>query len=200
MNEGIFKLLLMGDSYAGKSLFLQILTNRDFTKHYATIGIDFKIKEMIVDGSHIKLNIWDTAGQERFKSITNNYIRGAQGIIFMYKIDLRSSFNLVVDLYNRNSETYKVKNIKTLLIGNKSDRTREREVNRSEGESFANQNEMLFREVDIFERNEVEEAVAELVRLIMYNRKIEKRKIVQNEFSIILNKKNKKRRKEKCII
>ena len=118
----------------------------------------------------------------------------------MYNIDLRSSFNLVVDLYNRNSETFKANNIKTLLIGNKSDRTTKREVNRAEGESFANQNEMPFREVDIFEKNEVEEAVAEIVRLIMYNRKIEKRKIVQNEFSIILNKKNKKRRKEKCII
>ena len=67
MNEGIFKLLLMGDSDAGKSLFLQILTNRDFTKHYATIGIDFKTKEMVVDGTHIKVKLWNTAGQERFK-------------------------------------------------------------------------------------------------------------------------------------
>ena len=200
MNEELFKLLLMGNSDAGKSLFLQSLTNRDFTKHYATIGIDFKTKEMIVDGSHIKVKLWDTAGQERFKSITKNFFLNSQGIIFMYNIDLRSSFNVVVDLYNRNSETFKENNIKTLLIGNKSDRTTEREVNRAEGESFANQNEMPFREVDIFEKNEVEKAVAEIVRLIMYNRKIEKRKIVQNEFSIILNKKNKKRRKEKCII
>ena len=51
-----------------------------------TIGIDFKIKNVEVDGKRIKLQIWDTAGQERFRTITTSYFRGAQGILLVYDV------------------------------------------------------------------------------------------------------------------
>lgn len=35
------------------------------------IRIDFKMKNVLLDGKRIKLQIWDTAGQERFRTITN---------------------------------------------------------------------------------------------------------------------------------
>lgn len=58
-----------------------------------TIGVDFKIKTFDTDGSTIKLQVWDTAGQEKFRTITANYYKGAHGIIFVYDITSRQSFN-----------------------------------------------------------------------------------------------------------
>lgn len=58
-----------------------------------TIGVDFKIKTFESNGSTIKLQIWDTAGQERFKTITASYYKGAHGIILVYDITDRQSFN-----------------------------------------------------------------------------------------------------------
>ncbi len=57
-----------------------------------TIGVDFKIRTIDVDGKTIKLQIWDTAGQERFKTITSSYYKGAHGIIVTYDITDRDSF------------------------------------------------------------------------------------------------------------
>jgi len=57
-----------------------------------TIGVDFKIRTIEVDGKTIKLQIWDTAGQERFTTITSSYYKGAHGIIVTYDIADRDSF------------------------------------------------------------------------------------------------------------
>ena len=78
------KLLIIGDSGVGKNNFM--------TSHLTTIGIDFKIKTIEVDGKKIRLQIWDTAGQERFKTITQTYYKGAMGIIMVYAVNDRASF------------------------------------------------------------------------------------------------------------
>ena len=67
-----------------------------FTENFMpTIGVDFKIRTIAVDGKTIKLQIWDTAGQERFKTITSSYYKGAHGIIVTYDITDRESFTAV---------------------------------------------------------------------------------------------------------
>jgi Ras-related protein Rab-8A len=75
------KLLMIGDSGVGKTCLLLRYANDSFSSTFiTTIGIDFKIKNVEIDGTRIKLQIWDTAGQERFRTITTSYFRGAQGI------------------------------------------------------------------------------------------------------------------------
>ena len=65
------KLLIIGDSGVGKTnILLRFCENNFMTSHLTTIGIDFKIKTIDVDGKKNRLQIWDTAGQERFKTIT----------------------------------------------------------------------------------------------------------------------------------
>ena len=59
----------------------------------STIGIDFKIRTIEMDGKKIKLQIWDTAGQERFRTITTAYYRGAMGIMLVYDITNEKSFD-----------------------------------------------------------------------------------------------------------
>jgi Ras-related protein Rab-8A len=61
----------------------------------ATIGVDFKIKTIAVEGKKIKLQIWDTAGQERFRNITKSYYKGAYGVVLTYSVTDRSSFENV---------------------------------------------------------------------------------------------------------
>jgi Ras-related protein Rab-8A len=75
------KLLMIGESGCGKTCLVLRYTIDSITPTFlTTVGIDFKIKTVVLDGKRIKLQIWDTGGQERFRSITTSYLRGAQGI------------------------------------------------------------------------------------------------------------------------
>ncbi|XP_005726399.1 ras-related protein Rab-8B-like [Pundamilia nyererei] len=90
----LFKLLLIGDSGVGKTCLLFRFSEDAFnTTFISTIGIDFKIRTIELDGKKIKLQIWDTAGQERFRTITTAYYRGAMGIMLVYDITNEKSFD-----------------------------------------------------------------------------------------------------------
>lgn len=78
------KVVIIGDSAVGKTNILLRFVNEEYKMtHITTIGVDFKIKTVNVDGTRIKMQIWDTAGQERFKTITETYYKGAAGIILV---------------------------------------------------------------------------------------------------------------------
>lgn len=97
------KLLLIGDSGVGKSCCLLRFSEDSFTPSFiTTIGIDFKIRTIELDGKRVKLQIWDTAGQERFRTITTAYYRGAMGILLVYDVTDERSFNskLLHNLHN----------------------------------------------------------------------------------------------------
>jgi signal recognition particle receptor subunit beta len=92
--RGQIKLLLIGDSGVGKSCCLLRFSEDSFTPSFiTTIGIDFKIRTIELDGKRVKLQIWDTAGQERFRTITTAYYRGAMGILLVYDVTDERSFH-----------------------------------------------------------------------------------------------------------
>ena len=90
----LYKILLLGDSAVGKSCLLLRYCDDSFQDiHLATIGLDFRLKTLNLDNNKkIKAQIWDTAGQDRFRAITKNYYRGANGILLIFDITDRSSF------------------------------------------------------------------------------------------------------------
>ena len=83
----MFKMVLIGDTCVGKSCVLTRFADDNFSEnHVTTIGVDFRFKSLEINGYSIKLQIWDTAGQERYKTITNSYYRGAEGIIVVFDL------------------------------------------------------------------------------------------------------------------
>ena len=115
------QLVLIGDSGVGKSCLLLRFADDNFTESYiSTIGVDFRFRTIYVDNKTIKLQIWDTAGQERFRTITSAYYRGADGVILVYDVTNRESFEHVEDWLNEVNR-YANESTCKLLVGNKCD-------------------------------------------------------------------------------
>ena len=101
-------------------MLLRFCDNSFTPSFITTIGIDFKIRTMELEGQRVKLQIWDTAGQERFRTITTAYYRGAMGILLVYDVTDERSF-LNVANWIRNVEQYASPTVSKILVGNKCD-------------------------------------------------------------------------------
>jgi len=154
----LFKLLLIGDSGVGKSCILLRFADDTFSESYiSTIGVDFKIQTITIDGKIVKLQIWDTAGQERFRTITSSYYRGAQGIIIVYDVTDKESFQNVknwLEEIEQNAGT----DVKKMLVGNKSDLRSSRVVDVETGKQLADKLDIPFIETSALDSTNVSEA------------------------------------------
>jgi len=154
----LFKLLLIGDSGVGKSCLLLRFADHAYTESYiSTIGVDFKIRTIDLDGQTIKLQIWDTAGQERFRTITSSYYRGAHGIIVVYDVTDKESYNNVRQWLNE-IERYASENVNKLLVGNKCDLVSKKVVNYETAKAFADKLGIPFLETSAKNSTNVERA------------------------------------------
>jgi Ras-related protein Rab-8A len=134
------KLLMIGDSGVGKTCLLLRYANDSFSPTFiTTIGIDFKIKTVCLDNTVVKLQIWDTAGQERFRTITTSYFRGAQGILLVYDVCDRGSFENISNWIGQIEQHADI-NVTKVLIGNKCDADPSKiQVTEAEGQALADQ-------------------------------------------------------------
>ncbi|XP_046381679.1 ras-related protein Rab-8B-like isoform X1 [Haliotis cracherodii] len=160
----LFKLLLIGDSGVGKTCLLFRFSEDAFNSTFiSTIGIDFKIRTIELDGKKIKLQIWDTAGQERFRTITTAYYRGAMGIMLVYDITNEKSFENIRN-WIRNIEEHASKDVEKMILGNKCDMNDRRQVSKEKGEQLAVEHGIKFMETSAKASNNVEEAFFTLAR------------------------------------
>lgn len=156
------KLLMIGDSGVGKTCLLLRYANDSFSPTFiTTIGIDFKIKNVDIDGTRIKLQIWDTAGQERFRTITTSYFRGAQGILLVYDVTDRRSFESIRNWVSQIQQHADV-HVNKILVGNKCDMTDEKVVSTEEGQALAKEFGIPFAEVSAKANTMVDESFKNL--------------------------------------
>jgi Ras-related protein Rab-1A len=158
--------LLIGDSGVGKSSLLLKFTDRVFTDHYiSTIGVDFKIQTLQLDDKIIKLQLWDTAGQERFRTITTSYYRGAHGIIIVFDITDKESF-ANIKTWITEIDRFASDNVCKILIGNKSDLEKQREVSIEDAKELANKYKIDYIEASAKDSTNVQQLFVELTRQI----------------------------------
>ncbi|KAI9533261.1 Ras- protein Rab-13 [Dissostichus eleginoides] len=140
----LYKLLLIGDSGVGKTCLIIRFAEDNFNSTYiSTIGIDFKVKTIEVEGKKVKLQVWDTAGQERFKTITTAYYRGAMGIVLVYDITDEKSFENIQNWMKSITENASA-GVSRMLLGNKCDIEAKRKVSRETGEKLAKDHGIRF--------------------------------------------------------
>ena len=143
--EVMIKLMIIGDFSVGKTNFIfQFTEGRFSTFHVAMVGFDYKTRiiKLPIAKKKVKLQIWDTAGQERYMALNKNLFQKVQGIILMYDLTNRDSFEHLqnwLNLINKN-----VSNKVVILVANKLDLAQEKRIVTEEGEDIGKKNDMLF--------------------------------------------------------
>eukprot|EP01084_Bolivina_argentea_P213675 362819_1 len=142
----LFKCVFIGDAITGKSNFLLQFTEKRFRPNYdKTIGVEFGTQCISIDNKVIKLQIWDTAGSIQFRSITRSYYRGAAICLLFYDITNRQTFEHIDD-WIREAYEHGNQNMTIVLVANKYDLESKREVSYNEGETKANEYNIIFME------------------------------------------------------
>lgn len=166
--DHVFKILLIGDAGVGKSSILLQFTDGYFNNNLqSTIGVDFKVKVMDVANKRVKVTIWDTAGQERFRTLTSSYYRGAQGIILVYDVTRKETFDSL-SMWLQEVEQFSMgggRDVVKLLVGNKVDQPRV--VPREDADDWAQSRNMLFMEASAKTKDGIAQVFNEVVQKIL---------------------------------
>ncbi|XP_070216818.1 ras-related protein Rab-44 [Bos mutus] len=159
-----FHVIFLGDSNVGKTSFLYLLHQNNFaTGLTATVGVDFRVKNLLVDNKRFALQLWDTAGQERYHSVTRQLLRKADGVVLMYDVTSQESFVHVrywLDCL-RDAES---DDVVILLLGNKTDREEDRQVSTEAGQQLAQELGVSFGECSAALGHNILEPVVHLAR------------------------------------
>ena len=179
MNEGVenaefIKIMTLGNMKVGKTNFILKYTEDKFEEsHISTIGLDFKIKKVEINNKHYQLLLFDTAGQERYKSIALNVIKDAHGILLMYDITDKATFDSIPD-WIQSIKDLKGDDFPLILLGNKIDLEEERNISKEEGQKFADKIGIQFFETSNKNGINIQEAGLALIKKIIEKKEKEK--------------------------
>ena len=144
----IIKILTLGDTLVGKSsIVLRFSDNRFDDNQLATIGIDYKTKYIKVKDASVKVLLWDTAGQEKFRNIARQYYKGANGVLLIYDVCDRKSYERIGFWMDELKQNNEIEQLYIILVGNKIDLEEKRVVTREEAEKYAEDNNINYLEV-----------------------------------------------------
>ncbi|XP_043093874.1 EF-hand calcium-binding domain-containing protein 4B [Puntigrus tetrazona] len=164
--QRLFKVILVGNSSVGKTALLRRFCDGQFhSSTAATVGIDYSVRTLNLGDSHVALQLWDTAGQERYRSITKQFFRKADGVVVIYDITMEDSFRSVRPWLESILEAVGDP-IPVMLLGNKSDKESEREVQTKEADMLAEEANLMFYECSAYTGANVLEAMIHLARVL----------------------------------
>lgn len=163
----IYKIILIGDSGVGKSNIISRLVGGTFDDDCrTTIGIDFQVKRFTIDDDTIKLQIWDTAGQEKYRSIIRSYYRMCAGVVLVFDVNKRSSFEHLdswIKEVEDNTDIDQQSKLEILIVGNKIDLD-DRKVFPKDIENLRQKYEFKYIETSAEKNINIERAFYELTR------------------------------------
>ena len=162
----LLKYIIIGDSNVGKSNLLLRFVYSTFNEEYKlTIGVEFGEKTIEVKNKKYKIQIWDTAGQEQFRSITRTYYKNSVCALVVYDITRRETFDNVIN-WIEDCKMNSPKTIYIVLVGNKCDLEKDRQVSSEEGEEIANRFGLKFFETSALKTINVNEIFSESAEFI----------------------------------
>ena len=131
-----FKVIVIGDSYVGKScLTTQAVRNKFINFYQTTVGFEFLTFNLRINSRVVKLQVWDTCGQEVYKSLISNFYRNSSLALIVYAINNRNSFEHA-EIWLNELKNQSNPNVKIFLVGNKCDLENDRVVSKEEGINF----------------------------------------------------------------
>ncbi len=176
MYDATYKVVIFGDAGCGKTTLTQrFLTNLFKSDTKMTIGVDFEVKSMDINGKKVKLQIWDFGGEERFRFLLPTYVRGANGALFMYDVTNYSSLAHIDDwmLVVRKEIKSEPDTFPIIVVGGKADLIDDREVTGDEGINIAKSRGVDgFIECSSKSGDNVEETFDALTRLMIQKSKL----------------------------
>ena len=166
IEDNPLKIIILGSSTVGKSsIYLRYFNNKFNVNTMVTVGVDFKTKYFKFDDEkEIKINFVDTAGQEKYRAISQNYLKGTDGVIFVFDLTKKETFQLIADWMQFMKEHNKM-NIGKILFGNKNDLISERGISYDEGKNLANELECNYYEGSAKTGENIEILMQEIARI-----------------------------------
>jgi len=159
----IFKIVVGGDTNAGKTSFCECIQGNAFrTKKSPTIGVEFFSNVLTIDGKHIKNQIWDVSGDDKFRSILTPYFKGTCGVMLFFDVSDIDSFHHLSDWTNKFIKENV--DIPIIIVGNKTDK--KRVISKSYAEGFARENNYLYSEMSVKDYSNVRETYKYFIRKI----------------------------------
>ena len=169
-SEELITIMTLGKCSVGKSSFILRFTENRFENTYlTTVGLDFRFRLVNIKDIQYKVLFYDTVGQEKYHSIAPNIIKKANGIIIMYDITNKSTFDSIPEIL-KTIEEEKGKDFPMILIGNKIDLENKREIKKEEAEELAEKYGMELIEISNKEGINIEKAGLSIVKKILEKR------------------------------
>jgi len=162
-----YKIPIIGDVEVGKtSLLLRYVDNTFDESPTVTLDSENKVKELVADGEKVSLQIWDTAGQERFRNLTASFYRGFHGVMIVFNLADPEGLQKAEAWY-KEIQPYVIKKPAMVLVGNKSDLTDQRKVNRPDAEALAKRLGMVYFEASAKTNDQVPQTFERMAIEIM---------------------------------
>ena len=162
------QLLIVGDSYVGKTSILSRYSNGTFNENYlSTLGLDSYSKDETINGKTIRVNVWDTAGQERYKALTKGFFRNAQGIMVVFDVTNQETFENVkfwIESIKTNIGS-EIEKTPIIIIGNKIDS--EREFEKDVAVKFCKEANYPYYETSAKTGENIDSTIIDLVKLVL---------------------------------
>ena len=188
-----YKIMVLGESKVDKTQLIKRYTKDQFGGVYlTTVGMDFQDKIIEIEDKKVRLQIWDTAGQERFRNVTKSYFQSSQGLVLVYDITDRESFEKL-NFWVDNIKNFAPENAKFILVGNKCDLANERKVSYEEGENYAKNLNIKFFEASARDGTNVNELFFYLANEIYQDNKLKGKEEKKLKLETVTPKKMKKK-------